>query len=44
MPRGGIKGNKGRENPKLRSDNMAALMTIEKQEHRRFVYRISFKI
>lgn len=31
MPRGGIKGNKGRENPKLRSDNMAALMTIDKQ-------------
>ena len=31
MPRGGTKGNKGRENPKIRSDNMAALLMIDKQ-------------
>lgn len=31
MPKGGIKGNKGREKPKLRSDDMAALMAIDKQ-------------
>lgn len=31
MPKGGIKGNKGNENPKLRSADMAALMTIDKQ-------------
>lgn len=31
MPKGGIKGNKGRENPKIRSDNMAALLMIDKQ-------------
>lgn len=31
MPRGGIKGNKGRENPKIRSDDMAALLMIDKQ-------------
>lgn len=31
MPRSGVKGNKGSENPKLRSGNMAALMTIDKQ-------------
>ena len=31
MPKGGIKGNKGRENPKIRSDNMTALLMIDKQ-------------
>lgn len=31
MPRGGIKGNKGRENPKIRSDDMTALLMIDKQ-------------
>lgn len=31
MPRSGVKGNKGRENPKLRSSDMAALMAIDKQ-------------
>jgi hypothetical protein len=31
MPKGGIKGNKGRENPKLRSSDMSALMAIDKQ-------------
>lgn len=30
MPRSGTKGNKGRENPKLRSNDMAALMAIDK--------------
>lgn len=31
MPRGGTKGNKGRENPKIRSDDMTALLMIDKQ-------------
>lgn len=31
MPRGGIKGNKGRENPKIRSGDMTALLMIDKQ-------------
>lgn len=30
MPKGGIKGNKGNENTKLRSSNMAALVAIDK--------------
>lgn len=30
MPRGGIKGNKANEKPKLRSNDMAALMAIDK--------------
>ena len=31
MPKSGVKGNKGNENAKLRSSNMAALMTIDKK-------------
>lgn len=31
MPKGGIKGNKATEKPKLKSADMAALMTIDKQ-------------
>lgn len=31
MPKGGVKGNKGSENAKLRSPDMTALMTIDKQ-------------
>lgn len=31
MPRGGTKGNKGREKAKLKSSDMAALMAIDKQ-------------
>ena len=31
MPKGGIKGNKGNENAKIRSANMTALMTIDKK-------------
>lgn len=30
MPRSGVKGNKGSENPKLRSSDMSALMAIDK--------------
>ena len=30
MPRAGIKGNKGNETPKIKSDDMAALMTIDR--------------
>ena len=31
MPKSGVKGNKGNENAKLRSPDMTALMTIDKQ-------------
>ncbi len=31
MPRGGIKGNKGRENPHLKSADMAALITLDRE-------------
>lgn len=31
MPKGGIKGNRGNENPKIRSADMTALMAIDRQ-------------